>query len=193
MSRIWEGERVAIFASGPSMSLKIAVSVRGTCKTIAINNQALDCAPWADVIWASDRKWWVKYWDQVKDLPARKLMILQGQPLDGVETLLSGGSPYDERPQYITTGGNSGYAAICFAAKLGAKQIDLYGYDMRVVTGKYRRFDYPTGFNTTPRFNVWLKRFAQLAPELQRRGVNVSNCTPGSHLRCFPFEQRMVA
>lgn len=193
INRDWVGETVAIFASGPSMSPAIAEAVRGTCRTIAINNQSFDCAPWADVIWGSDRKWWVQYFDQVKDLPGRKIMVKQGQELDGVEFLEIGGSPYDERPGYISTGGNSGYAALCFAARAGATRINLYGYDMREVHGKARRFEYPKSMNAKPRFRHWLANFDRLAPELKRRGVDVVNCAHGSALRCFRFEQQSKA
>lgn len=190
----WKGETVAIFASGPSMSPEIAESVRETdVRVIAINNQAIDCAPWADVIWGSDFKWWNQHYADVKDNPGRKLHILQGQAHPGVETLLLSTQPYDERPTHISGGLNSGYAALCLAAKLGAARIMLYGYDMRAVNGKFRRFDYHQNLNSKPRFAQWILQYEKLAPELMnKRGIDVINCTPGSALRCFPFSAQAV-
>lgn len=189
LTRDWEGERVAIFASGPSMSPELAERRRGW-RAIAINNQVLDCAPWADVIWSSDAKWWREYGAQVEGLPGRKLSFAVGMlhPLPEVVRL----SPqvYDTRPEWLSGGGNSGYAAICLAARLGASVIELYGFDMRAVGGRFRRFEYGANLNSKPRFLHWMANFERLAPELAQRGVQVVNCTPGSALRCFKFDPR---
>ena len=186
--REWEGETVAIFASGPSMSPQIAEAIRETdVRVIAINNQAIDCAPWSDVIWASDFKWWKQHYADVKDNPGRKFHVLQGQSFPGVETLIPSKSMFDDRPTHIACGANSGYAALCLAAKLGAAVVHLYGYDMREVGGRMRRFDYHANLNSKPRFSHWIQNFNLLAPELEKRGVKVINCTPGSALKCFPM------
>lgn len=185
--REWEGQTAAIFASGPSMSTVMAEQCR-ELRTIAINNQAMDCAPWADIIYGSDLKWWLHYWPLVSTLPGRKISVQMGQPLHGVEYLLPSGRVFDERPGYLSTGANSGYAALCLAAKFGAARVLLYGYDMGPRNGRCRRHDYPAKLNSMPRFADWLPRFARLAPELKKRGVDVINCTPGSSLACFPFQ-----
>lgn len=187
ITRDWEGQTVAIFASGPSMSPAIAEQCRDSYRTIAINTQAIDCAPWADVIWATDHKWWkeAEYGGKAIALPGRKFHVLQGQSFPGVETLLPSTQTFDDRPTHISCGGNSGYAALCLAAKLGAARVLLFGYDMRAVQGRVRRFDYCANLNSMPRFPHWIKNFTNLAPELERRGVEVLNCTPGSALKCF--------
>jgi hypothetical protein len=186
IQHVWDGKTVAIFASGPSMSQEIAEQCRGHYKTIAINNQAIDCAPWADVIWATDYKWWHTYGQKVAGHPGRKFHVLQGQTYEGCETLLSSFLPFDDRSTHISTGQNSGYAALCLAVKLGAARALLFGYDMQTVGGHARRFDYPKDLNARHNFARWILNFERLAPELKRRGVEVLNCTPGSALRCFP-------
>jgi hypothetical protein len=184
--RDWEGETVAIFASGPSMTTSIADQCRGH-RTIAINNQAVDCAPWADIIYGSDLKWWRHYWSAVSKLPGRKISLEIGQPIPGIEYLRPSGHVFDERAGYLSTGANSGYAALCLAAKFGAKRIMLYGYDMAPRDGRMRRHDYPANLNSKPRFADWIPRYRLLAPVLERRGVEVVNCTPNSALTCFSF------
>lgn len=185
--REWEGQTVAIFASGPSMSSAVADRCR-EFRTIAINNQAIDCAPWADIIYGSDLKWWKHYWPVVAKLPGRKLSVEIGKPLHGVEYLRPSSQVFDERPSYLSTGANSGYAALCLGVKLGASRIFLFGYDMGPRNGRFRRHDYPANLNSRPRFADWLPRYARLAPVLKSRGVDVVNCTPGSSLACFPFQ-----
>jgi hypothetical protein len=64
----WVGETAAILASGPSLTREQCEAVRGKAKVIAVNNQAIDTdcdgvrvpamAPWADVLYAADAKWW---------------------------------------------------------------------------------------------------------------------------------------
>lgn len=187
----WRGETVAIFASGPSMNATVAQQCR-SLRTIAINNQSFDCAPWADVIYGSDAKWWRHYWASVSTLPGRKLSVEIGQQLKGVEYLLPSSAVFDERPGYLSTGANSGYAALCLAVKLGATRVHLHGYDMAARHGRMRRHDYPANLNSCPRFADWIRRFRLLAPELQRRNVEVINCTPGSALTCFPMSDGTV-
>jgi hypothetical protein len=185
--RDWEGQTVAIFASGPSMTSAVAEQYRAL-RSIAINNQAMDCAPWADIIYGSDLKWWLHYWPLVAKLPGRKVSVQIGKPLEGVEYLRPSSQVFDERPEYLSTGANSGYAALCLACKLGAARVLLCGYDMGERHGRFRRHDYPANLNSRPRFADWLPRFARLAPVLKTRGVDVINCTPDSSLTCFPFQ-----
>lgn len=191
INREWEGQTAAVFASGPSMSAALAEQCR-ELRTIAINNQAIDCAPWADVIYGSDAKWWRHYMPAVSGLPGRKISVEIGQPIRGIEYLRPSSRIFDDRPCYLSTGANSGYAALCLACKLGAKRVLLYGFDMGPRNGRMRRHDYPAHLNSRPRFADWIPRFQSLAPQLSRRGVEVINCTPGSALSCFPFQPQAV-
>lgn len=187
IKREWEGQTAAIFASGPSMSSALADQCR-ELRTIAVNNQAIDCAPWADIIYGSDAKWWRHYMPKVSALPGRKISVEIGLPIHGVDYLRPSSQIFDERPGFLSTGANSGYAALCLAAKLGAKRVLLYGYDMGPRHGRMRRHDYPANLNSRPRFADWIPRFQALAPYLSSREVEVINCTPGSALTCFPFQ-----
>jgi hypothetical protein len=188
----WQGQTVAILASGPSMTQQMADAVRGVCRVIAINDQAIDYAPWADVIYGSDQRWWAERWDMVKDLPGRRIGLANSYFPQEVECLRRSTERYDERPDYLAGGGSSGYAALGLAVKLGATRVELYGYDMRKVGGKFRRKEYPANLNSKSRFAHWLPTFVALAPLLHRRGVSVINCTPGSALCCFPFAEEVA-
>jgi hypothetical protein len=192
ISREWHGQTAAIFASGPSMTAEVAERCRGL-RTIAINNQSMDCAPWADIIYGSDAKWWRHYLPVIIDLPGRKISVQIGSPIQGVDYLRASKEVCDTRPTFLSTGANSGYAALCLAVKLGAARVLLYGYDMAPRNGRYRRHDYPANLNSKPRFAEWIPRYRTLALELKRRGVDVINCTPGSALTCFPFQSASPA
>ena len=90
----------------------------------------------------------------------------------------------------IHQGANSGYQAINLAVHFGAKRIILLGYDMKSGPGGelHHHPDHPTGMNNPDAGNYarWIKNFATMEPDLNRAGVEVINCTPGSALECFP-------
>ena len=180
--RIWDGDTVAILASGPSMSQSVADTVRGRCAVIAIND-TYKLAPWADMLYACDRDWW-KVNPHAMAFSGLKVSM---QPVDGVLQVQNGGRiGFDSRPTHIKNGSNSGYQALHLAAHMGASRVLLCGYDMRMVGGKTHWFGEHEGIlrKASPYID-WRGNFAVLAPELAARGVQVVNCTPGSGLECF--------
>lgn len=195
--REWVGETVAILASGPSMSRETAEYVRGKCRVIAINNQGIPTdvdgvrqpamAPWADVLYAADAKWWVHYADRALKFEGLKVTIRHMTTYPEVLHLeQSTSQPFDDRPTHLVTGGNSGYQAIHLAAHFGATRILLCGYDMRQISNRKHWFgDHPGKLNSPQRYDNWIANFARLAPALKERGVEVLNCTAGSALKCF--------
>jgi len=80
---------------------------------------------------------------------------------------------------------NSGVLALEVAVRLGAKSIELHGYDMR---GTHYFGPYENGLTNTgePRRARQLAQFAAWAA--CHPGVRVINRTPGSALTCFPVE-----
>jgi hypothetical protein len=165
---------------------------RGRTTVIAINDAYL-LAPWADVLYAADEKWWK--W-QVKDkrrgpllaafaglrVSVDKKRARQTPPhLPGVIMLRNtGGDGLDLQPNSVRTGRNSGYQAINVAYHLGPRRILLVGYDMR---GGHWFGRHPD--NSRPNFHLCLQHFASLATAIEARGVDVINCTPNTALGCF--------
>jgi hypothetical protein len=93
-----------------------------------------------------------------------------------------------ERGQFIPfdAGQCSGFAAISYALHSGFKRLALVGFDMRIVDGRRHFFgDHEHGLrNTDPQqFCAYFERAAELLPD----DVTITNCTPNSALRCFPF------
>ena len=167
--RDWEGETVAILASGPSMTREQAEMVRGKVRVIAVNNQGIDTecngamvpafAPWADVLYAADQKWWGCYKDRALKFAGLKVTLRSGLPFKEVLSLQqSSQRVFDPRPTHLASGGNSGYQAVHLAVHFGVKQIWLCGFDM-VSTDKRRHWF----GNHPPR--------VELAAELLRAGL----------------------
>lgn len=203
--RDWEGETCAVLASGPSMSQAVADAVRGRCRVIAVNNQGIATtgadgvthaalAPWADVLLASDARWWRENQVEARKFVGLKVTV---EPPGGserlnwpeVRQLKNGGVVlFDERRTHVGGGGNSGFHAVHLAAHFGCKKILLCGFDMRGTLGKQHWFgEHPFRKGLHMPFHLFVERFTRSAPEFEKRGIRIINCTPGSALTCFPF------
>jgi hypothetical protein len=159
--------KFVLLAPGPSMSAEVAARVRG--EHVGVVGNCFELAPWAAFLAANDVAWWRAY-PQAKQFAGRKFSC---SAIPGLE-------------QHIgSTNWNSGVLALDVAVALGATEIDLYGFDMH---GTHYFGPYENGLsNTKPeRRQVHMgqyERWARANP-----GVGVTNCTPGSALKCFPFE-----
>lgn len=187
--RMWEGETCVILASGPSMNQAVANTVRGT-RTIAINT-TFQLAPWADMLYAADARWWKAY---EKPIDGPSWRILGGikvacEPTQYKEVHQiknTGESGFDPDPGCVRIGGNSGYQAIHIAAHAGAKRILLCGFDMKGCHW-HGRHPEPLRNHGEGIYARWLKNFDGLAKALNGLGIEVLNCTPGSALKAFPM------
>lgn len=200
--RLWPGETVVIIGGGPSLTAEQVNACKGRARVIAIND-ALRLAPWCDVHYFCDDKWWRwhhgKAWYQAfsglritlenlhlaKDEPALKSVQNASRPD-------APGKPTEalcEAPIGVMTGMNSGYQCINLAVHLGAKRILLLGYDMQGVlvqrTVRTHWFgDHPDRTSDTV-YHSMREHFPKLLKPLAALGVEVINCTPGSALGCF--------
>jgi hypothetical protein len=186
--RIWPESTVAIFASGPSLTLEDVLKCR-PLRCIAINT-SYKMAPWADCLYAADAKWWDHYTD-AQDFAGLKISITKKNNPNIHAIGVAGRAGLSEERDKVFTGGNGGYQAIGLAYLFGASNIILLGYDMRWVEGKpYWHDPHPPKLSPsreTAYQKSFLPHFKTLAAELKTRGVNVYNCTPDSALRDFPM------
>jgi hypothetical protein len=184
----WVGATVAVLGSGPTMSRKVADSVKHLPR-IALNTThklAVD----ADYIYGGDALWWQRHLE-VFDCAGWKVSMETRSRTwpnvpERVEVMRWGGqNGFDDRPGYLRSGGSSGYQALHLAASMGAKRILLFGFDCH---GGHWHGDHPNplGNPMESTYAGWIRAFNALAPLLAERGVEVTNCTPGSKLECFP-------
>lgn len=190
MTSIWTiprsltGRTVAILASGPSMSQAVADAVRAAgIPAIAINTTHR-LAPWAWMLYAADREWWLHPGNaDAQHFAGLKVCC---QPVPGVLQLRNAGSVgYSDEADCVHTLGNSGGQALQIAVKAGAARVLLCGFDMR--DNGHWHGHHPAGLRDTEwqTYAEWVKRFEKIAPVLAQRGVDVVNVTPGSALTCF--------
>lgn len=169
---------MAVIATGPSLTREQVEQVRDL-PTIVVND-AWQLAPWADVLYAADAKWW-RANPEALAFAGTKVCAQPNRPT-GVEYMRhSGQIGFDPDPMYVRTGGNSGYQAVHVAIHTGAERILLLGFDMH---GTHYFGPHTKGLKNTPPSDH--ARWANLFPGLIGHGAEIVNCTPGSAIECFP-------
>jgi hypothetical protein len=159
----------ALLAPGPSapeLVSKISSDVR-----LCVIGNAFELVPIADFLVAGDRGWWLKY-PAAMEYPAKRFCNFPD--LHDIEYLR------------IPSGMNSGVLGLIAVAKAGATKVKLYGFDMH---GSHFFGAYENGLRNTSddRRNVFHRQYAEWAKANPK--IEVINCTPGSALQCFPFEE----
>ena len=164
---------------------------------VAVNDAAY-LAPWAQYLYARDLQWWDIHHPWVETYFHGERWT--GSPeahrkyaLRYIKTVTAKGIIM--QPDTIADGGaegaNSGYQAIGFALKRGAKRILLIGFDMGI-TGKGHFF----GLHPHPLTNVeqneyapFAKAFDALPPALLVAGIQceIVNCSRKSAIGAFRF------
>jgi len=188
--RMWEGKTVAILGSGPSMSKAVAERIHAAAiPTIAINT-TFRLAPWADMIYAADARWWSVYERAVQDFPGLKVTCEADAPFHTIPDLRllkqTGRTGFDPDPTCVRTGGNSGYQSIHVAVHAGARRILLCGFDMRGEGHWHGLHPDPLRNAGEEIFTRWFEWYATLFEALEPMDVEVLNCTPRSALPFWP-------
>lgn len=209
----WKGETVVCIGGGPSLTPEDVERIKGRARVIAVNDAYL-VAPFADICYFADARWWkwhsdgiAKKWpwasftaDEVRkafaEFKGQKVTIentgmMVADPAvfilhnDNDHRGSSGG--LSERPNGIRTGSNGGYQAMNIATLAGAKRILLLAYDMHYPKGRSHSHNgHPIRMNEDA-YRRYAHNFKSMLPQLQRMGVEVVNCTPGSALSAFPI------
>ena len=189
---IWTGQTVVCMAPGPSLTATDAEWCRGKARVIVIND-AWRLAPWADVLYSSDRQWFPKH----RGVPTFQGMkvALETEPRGwdtayGIVPLKYTGQYGLERsPDGLIAGSHSGYAAINLAVHFGARRIVLLGYDMQLgAGGKPHFFGAHVGMNnpTEALFSIFRQSLTHLVSPLKELGIDIVNCTRETALTMFP-------
>lgn len=204
----YKGFTVVCIAGGTSLTQKqVDYCKEKGWKAIAVNN-AYKLAPWADILYACDNKWW-NWHNLVPEFKGLKITheqqerwekILRNEhvedlPDPSLDIIVSDGkSVFEENPlghsqARIKHGSNSGFQAICMALLMGASRIILLGYDMKPRNGVSHWFgEHPEGKQSDSRYADWLKEFPALRKFADMRGQVVINCSTYTDLKCFKIE-----
>lgn len=197
----WQWARVCIMASGPSLTESQCARVnawRSETNKVIVINTTFRMAPWADVLYGCDCRWWdcvdpktgISYFAEARrhfDLS----QMWTAEPVCaekyGINLIRGLNQPgLSKKRGLIHFGNNSGYQAIGLAEQAGAKRLILLGYDMREDGGKtHHHGDHPAPLQSRNPYPRWIENFRPLAIDLAAAGVQVLNATPRSALDCF--------
>jgi len=190
--KAWAGAVTVAIGGGPSLTQAQVDYCRGRAKVIAIND-AVRLAPWADLLYFCDERWYRWHEAEVKAFRGIRATLENGRLESELPGLISfknaGTSGCSLTPGALATGRNSGYQAIQVAAQLGVSKLVLIGFDMKAVDGRSHWFGEHPSAGSPDRFEKnFAPLFDQLARPMELLGMRVVNATPGSALRLFPRE-----
>lgn len=181
--RLWPGSTVVVAGSGPSLTAADLEFCRERGARTIVVNDAYKLAPWADVMYAADDKYW-RWENGAPDFKGLKYTIRPcRKEWPGLMTVLNTGREGLELvPTGVRTGFHSGYQAINLAFHLGASRVVLLGCDMRGdhFFGSHRD-------KSRPPFTAGIQAYETLVQPLKAAGVDVVNCTPRSAIKAFPM------
>lgn len=201
----WRGLPAVILGSGPSLCHAQLERVRAArqadrIRVIAINN-GYECAPWADILYFCDIKWWT--WHRARagyrsfageKVTLENLELQQAEPTlrclrNYTRPASAVGQGLCTHPDGVHTGWNSGYQAINLAVHKAAALQILLGFDMKAAPGGRLHWhpDHPVVDGPGVFADKMLPCFTALATDLAHAGVRVLNATPGSALTVFPM------
>lgn len=196
VARVWPGETIAILASGPGLVPAEVSALRGVVRVVAVSD-AVRLAPWADVLYSSDRRWWKAY-GGCPGFAGAKYSIGQSRGRSDVLTSYpdihvlrhTGIEGLELMPDGLRSGEHSGYAAINLAVHFGAARIVLLGYNLGKRPGEPSHFfgAQAAGLHETSalEYQRFRRHYGTMLEGLAAAGVEVINSTVGTALEAFP-------
>jgi hypothetical protein len=189
-SEVVRGEgSVVILGGGPSLTQAQIDFVRGKARVIAINNAYLR-APWADVLYAPDARWWRKHGGRLELLAfegQRCCLDATNHPAGAHRLRYRRDVIWSDRPDEIgrCEHGHAGYQALNMAALAGGDPIILLGYDAHDSGPANWHNEHP--WERARNVSAKMRRSFEVGrPEIECRGLRVINCSPGSAIDVFP-------
>lgn len=170
-------------ASGPSLTPADVALVRewhdaDRDHDVIVANTTFRAAPWADALYAMDRRWWIAYGPELRSFKGRMFSPLPITERGIDVTHLEGFKHFS----------NTGAGAIALAMERGARVVYLLGYDgKRSSSGRsHWHDDHPKPLSNAFSILRWGNFFTQVARYARQRGVVVMNCSRDTAYTCFP-------
>lgn len=177
----WNGRTVVCIASGPSLTAEDVELVRESGHATIVTNTTFRLAPWADVLFGFDFKWWQHYLPEVNQAFNPK-----GRRISASSLAINLGVETTDASPWFRGFGNSGAAAIAFAAGGGASRIILLGYDCAISDGeKHWHPDHAGKLSNCISISKWPKQFERTAALARQCGSQVINASRRTALTCF--------
>ena len=191
----WENQYVALIGGGASIKRSEIELLRNRLRVVVIN-ESWQLAPWADALYSCDEKWWkLRNPKDFKGLKVtcdeiaprlipelKKLKLRPQTPGKYVQYLLM-----DEWGE-VGTGQSGGFQALNWIAQLQVKGIALLGFDACIIDHKIHwHGSHPVELNNPDQstFVGWKRWLEHAAPQLEKLGIEVINCSMWSAVGMF--------
>lgn len=187
----WRGATVLVAASGPSQFRDDIEYARGKCRVVVINT-TWRLAPWADMLYASDARWYQDYGPTPEQFPGRRVCGEENGPHAEVVTRTN--EPHlNLCGEKIGGGANSSFQAANLLLMWGVRKIVFTGLDCKARAecnpkakvhwhGEHKTRGNPKAES----FEKWIANFTKAAPIFAARGCEVVNASRESEVKCFP-------
>lgn len=184
---------VIIIGGGPSFQEIDIEKIKN--KHIIGVNAAFRLGSWVDMCFTGDCRFIEWNYKELKNFPNRIITCcLAYKHLDYIETLEPNYASQKICPEQKSSiawptksgGANSGASAICLAAKLGAKNIFLLGFDGAPVKGRTHWHDYHKCPPRNEVFPRYLPFFKTIAEDAKNYNIKIFNVNPDSYIPYFP-------
>jgi hypothetical protein len=195
--RLWPNSTVVCVGGGPSLTDGDVMVCRDRQVRVIAINDAHRIAPFADVLYSSDERWWAFYRGvpafarrkyAVERRPGSERKDYEQVPEEVVVLRNTGDRGIETSPDGLRTAKNSGGAAINLAVHLGAARIVLLGYDMGATRRRPSHWfgEHPPALRATSPYAVFRAEIATMVAPLRELGIEVLNASRVSALECFP-------
>jgi len=174
----WKGRNVAVLATGPSLTVEDCEAVRDAGFISIGVNSAWKLAPWIDVLYAGDNRYWKAF---VKDIEAAGITAKRYSRSSAAEKAVGA--------RYVKTrmknDYNSGQLAIELAINACPDLIVMLGFDASVKDGVHCHGSHEKTPDPNPaRCKRWLAQFERI-PKFYPK-ANIVNCSRQTAIGCFP-------
>ena len=180
----------AIIATGPSVDETQAEKIHAAGVKTCVVNDGWRLAPWADLLYACDYRWFDVHYDTVRAGFAGEIWTVDKKASEKYAGLnyipgKNGDGLAENEP--IHYGGNSGYQAInLLYARYDAAVIILVGYDMGHDNGKKHFFgDHPGALDVNSPYPMFVRAYETIGKP-EATGLTIINATRKTALTCFP-------
>lgn len=174
----WAGRTVVCIASGPSLTQEDCNATKG--HPTIVTNTSFRMAPWADIVFGFDSRWWRSHIAEVREVFSGRLISASQVAVNlGVESTFGS----DWFRQYA----NSGACAISIAIGAGASKVVLLGFDCQNGPNgeKHWHGSHPAGLSNCASMARWSDVFKRVSADAKAQGVPVLNATRRTALKCF--------
>jgi hypothetical protein len=178
---LWKDQPAVVIGTGWSLTREDCLYAKASGARTLVVNRSYQMLPDADWLHACDGSFWQDHNEAYRFEGIKTTLDAGLAGRGGLRWLRRGPTEgFDDRPEFVATGLNSGYQAIVCAIKAGASAIVLLGFDM-CVSPKGESHWWRGGYQirSTPNFPEFAKVFPTILPTLDQRGIDIVNASPG--------------